>query len=217
MKFRTGFALIAVMLLFAAGSFATSFDLTIDKCTGGCGTPPFGTVTLTDVGANQVQVQVDLADPNEFVATGFPGSFGFNIDGAPTISVSFVNPPSNPSDWSLVSTQSGALQFDGFGNFMYAIFCDSCGKGASNPNPGPLEFIVTAPGLTASSFEVLSGVPPGDTQVFFVADIIGATGLTGPVGGGESGGGPGVPEPTSLLLLGSGLVALALAASRRKR
>ena len=52
--------LVSSIALPTAGN-AVVFDLTGDHCTGGCGTPPFGTVDVTQVGAN-VHIVVDLAN-----------------------------------------------------------------------------------------------------------------------------------------------------------
>ncbi len=54
-------ALLASSLALPTAGHAVTFDLTSDHCTGGCGTAPFGTVDVTQVGAN-VQIVVDLAN-----------------------------------------------------------------------------------------------------------------------------------------------------------
>ena len=60
-------AVVAATAAFPSASHAIVFDLTSDHCTGGCGTAPFGTVSVTQVGAN-VDITVDLANgpPNTF-------------------------------------------------------------------------------------------------------------------------------------------------------
>src|SRR4051794_25316634 len=70
----------------ATTASAVSFDLTSDHCIGGCGTAPFGTVDVTQVGAN-VHIVVDLANgpPNtvgwaQTVAADFQ-LFKFNATG----------------------------------------------------------------------------------------------------------------------------------------
>ena len=191
-------------------ALADSYSFTVDHCTGGCGTAPFGTVDVTQDGANTVKLVVTLTAGDKFVSTGFPGSLGFNISGNPTISVSNLT-----AGWSLLSTTAGDLHFDGFGNLDYALTCDICGNGGSNPFANPVSFDVTAAGLTPTSFAELSRLPPGSDQVYFVADIIGTTGNTGPVGATLSQ--TAVPEPSSVLLLGAGASLLALSLLRRRK
>jgi hypothetical protein len=189
------------LVFFGAGTARASsvvYSLNNDHCTGTCGTSPFGTVTLNDFGGSgDVQVTVDLFNGDRFVHTGFPGSFGFDLIGNPTISLSGVS-----TGWSLLSTTAGALHFDGFGNLEYALTCDACGSGGSHPVAPPLKFDVLAAGLTIASFAEAS---TGGDPTYFVADIRGNNQNTGPVGGLT----PiaTVPEPASFLLVGSGLVA----------
>src|SRR5262249_28579262 len=60
---------LAGMLLGTPSLHAITFQFTSDHCTGGCGTPPFGTVTLTQSGAN-VDVVVTLAAGYTYAQTG---------------------------------------------------------------------------------------------------------------------------------------------------
>lgn len=195
----------------ALPAMADEYTLTLDHCTGSCGTAPFGTIDVTQAGANTVKVAVSLTSGDEFVATGFPGSFAFDLIGNPDIAVSNVT-----SGWSLLSTTAGKLQFDGFGDLDYTLICGACGNGGSNPFAGPLSFDVTAAGLTPGTFEELSGIPPGNEQAYFVADIIGANGNSGPVGATLTGTSA-TPEPAALLLFGVGASLLTLSSIRRRR
>jgi hypothetical protein len=198
-------------LAFAAlPALADQYSFTMDHCSGGCGTAPFGTVDVTQDGTNTVKLVVTLTTGDKFVSTGFPGSFGFNISGNPNIGISNLT-----AGWSLLSTTAGNLHFDGFGNLDYALTCDTCGSGGSNPFAGPISFDITATGLTPTSFAELSRLPPGSEQTYFVADIIGTTGNTGPVGATLSQ--TAAPEPGSISLLAAGALLLLFIGLRRNR
>ena len=72
-------AVVAATAAFPSASHAIVFDFTSDHCTGGCGTPPFGTVDVTQVGAN-VHIVVDLANgPPNTVAWAQTGAADFQL------------------------------------------------------------------------------------------------------------------------------------------
>lgn len=196
------------LALVVAPAFADSLVFTLDHCTNGCGTAPFGAIELTQNGTNTVNVAVSLTNGDSFISSGFPGSLAFDLIGNPTISVTNLT-----TGWSLLSTAAGNLQFDGFGNLDYALLCNACQNGGSNPFSQPISFDVTAAGLTPASFLELSRIPPGSESAYFVADIIGTTGNTGPVGATIAA----APEPSSLLLFGAGSSLVALASIRRRK
>jgi hypothetical protein len=189
-------------------ALADEYSLTIDHCTGSCGAPPFGTIDVTQLGVDTVQVDVSLAPGDKFVNTGFPGSFAFDLVGNPAISVTDLT-----AGWSLLSANPGSLHFDGFGNLEYALVCTVCGNGASHPFAGPISFDVVAAGLTPANFQELSS--GGSAQVYFVADILGTTGKTGPVGAALIT--TSAPEPATLGLMTLGLAGATLLRRRRSR
>ena len=198
----------AALLLGAASARATTiFDLTSDHCTGGCGTPPFGTVTLDQNGSN-VDVTVHLNSPNSFVRTGAADfmAFKFNATG---VAVGDITVDQTAAPQTLAA-QTGALNGDGTGMFAFGIQCTTCANGASGSFDADVVFHVadaTIADLTAKN----------NLGITFVADIfsngaLGGTGNTGPVDATDP-----VPEPGTAALLALGLGGLARAGSRRRR
>jgi len=203
----------AVMMVAPTAAKADiSYNLTVDHCTGGCGTSalnPGATVLLQDQGGGSVKVTVTLNDGNKFVNTGagLQNTFDFNLNGFSSVSGISVA----TAGFSSAGNTAGSYHFDGFGDFMYSIVWGSQGGGnASNSNP--LVFTVTAVGLTEGSFAQNS--TGGAPSTFFGADVLsGTTGNTGPIGGGSL---TSTPEPASLALFSAGLIGLGGLIRRRK-
>ena len=189
-------------------SHAVTFDLTSDHCTGGCGTAPFGTVDVTQVGAN-VHIVVDLANgpPNttSWAQTGAADFqlFKFNGTGIVVGNISVVQTFAG----NTLQANTGTFNGDGTGPFSFGISCTTCGNGALGISSN-LDFTIAM----ATIAELTAGNPTN----IFVADIFsGQTGNTGPVD--VSGTPSQVPLPPAALLFGTALAGLSLLGRRRRK
>jgi hypothetical protein len=185
-----------------------TFSLTLDGCTGGCGTGPttFGTVVLTQTSTGVTVVET-LNSGSEFVESAGE-SLGFNVTGATTASITDLT-----TGFVVASGKNEPPYHEPpFGDFALAVTCGgvSCGPGSSTENAGPLSFEVL--GVNVSDF---FGTTSSYGDVFFTSDIIGPSGNTGDVGAGGTTPTSPTPEPSSLVLLGTGVLGAAGMLRRR--
>jgi hypothetical protein len=204
-----------ILSLVLAGAFSllgtgsaratTIYNLTSDHCTGGCGTPPFGSVTL-DQNGSDVDVTVHLNSPNVFVKTSSADFMAFKFN-ATDVVLGDISVDQTVALQTLIAA-TGSFTGDGTGFFGFGIECSTCGGGASDKFSDDIVFHVA--NATIADLTV-----PNDKNNVFVADILsdpalGGNGNTGPVDAMFP-----VPEPGTDLLMGLGLLGLTLAGRRR--
>lgn len=200
------FSLIGVSALLLAGlmpstGWAVDFQFTSDHCTGTCGTPPFGTVSVTQAGAN-VNFTVTLAAGYTYAQTGAADGQIFKFNGTGVAVGDIVVGAHVPA---LVGA-TGAFNGDGTGDFSFGINCPSCGNGPTGFG-GAVSF-------TVNNATIADVTAPNNLGNIFVADVLAPNGNTGPVD--VTGTPTSTPEPTSLLLLGVGLAGGFVARLRKK-
>jgi hypothetical protein len=161
-------------------------------------------VDLHQVSSTDVFVSVTLTGgATLFANTGNPTNhpgFAFNLGGSAITGANILNAV-NLSTFHVGPDVTSGPDFGTFGYFF-----DIPGSGTSGNDAGPLQFDVSrASGVLITDF----GANP--SGYFFAADILNGTTAMAAI---NTPGTPSVPEPVTLSLVGSGLLALGLLRKR---
>jgi hypothetical protein len=179
------------------------YNFTSDHCTGTCGTPPFGTVTLEQNGTD-VDFLVHLFDPSYFVKTGAGDYQAFMFNATGVVLGDITVDPHTP----VLAATAGAYS-NGAGTFAFGIWCPGCNIGG-NTTSGDAAFNADI-AFTVANASIADVTVPNLLGNVFAADILGNNGLTGVVDASTVT----VPDGgMTLMLLGGALVGLG--ALRRK-
>ena len=201
-KLALSLAMFVVVVLGSAAATRADQVIINTPNSGLSGTPgPYATVTYVLNGSNiDVTVQMFPGFTAFGEGNGNNGIFGFNIVGSTAgLAITNLSP-------ALLSANLGGGQMDGFGNFEVTLSCCNPSNAITS-----FSFTVSRTGGFSSASQLFEANSSGAHFAIHIAPSNGnPTGFAADTGVPTE-----TPEPTSMLLLGSGLVTLA--AGLRKR
>ena len=200
-KLALSLAMFAIVALSSA-ALAKADQVVINVPNSGLsGTPgPYATVTYTLNGSGGIDVSVQMA--TGFAAfgegNGNNGLFGFNVVGSTAgLAVTNLNP-------NFLTANLGGGNMDGFGNFDVTISCCNASNAITS-----FSFTVTRTGGFSSASQLFEANETGEHFAIHIAPTNGnPTGFAADAA---------TPEPTSMLLLGTGLVTVAFSLRKRRK
>lgn len=207
---RRSFVIACVLapLALLGGRAEASMVYSLDVISGSAiGSGSQGTVTLTQNGANEIDVSVVLADGVKLINSGGPHTpFVFNLASPGTATVTLLSGTStDPAGFYVLSGAQSATPYGSFSNGIGY----SGQNGGGHGNAGPLSFsVVDASGITYADFvgNLLGYV--------FAADVLGTGGSTGSVAATLV---ATTPLPAALPLFFAGILGIAGVGAHRRR